>query len=112
MEIEINRDADNLNEWEQFIVEEKNGKYGFKSCHGKYLSAQSDGRIEINRDWCREWEMFVVTEIANYGPMEATIVSNSSMNVEEYDPNQQCKITLLGHHNKYLCAESGHNMVC
>ena len=34
------------------------GKVTFKSVHGKYLSAQPDGRAEWNRDRADEWEYF------------------------------------------------------
>jgi hypothetical protein len=37
---------------------ELSGLISLKSCWGKYLSAQADGRLEWNRDWDREWEQF------------------------------------------------------
>merc|ERR1711997_947025 len=29
-----------------------------------------------------------------------------------FDPNKRCKVSLLGYHNKYLCAEPNGRMVC
>ena len=31
-----------------------------KSCHGKYLCAEADGKAVANRDACKEWETFTL----------------------------------------------------
>ena len=31
-----------------------------KSCHGKYLCAEADGKVVANRDACKEWETFTL----------------------------------------------------
>jgi hypothetical protein len=43
-----------------------------QSCHGKYLSAQPDGRAEWNRDAIGPWERFRVTTVA---PGTVTLLS-------------------------------------
>ena len=42
------------------------GTVSLRSVHGKFLSAQPDGRAEWNRDVALEWELFNV-EQRNYG---------------------------------------------
>ena len=58
-----------------------NGKVVIKSVHGKYLSAQPDGRAEWNRDSADVWEYF------------------------HLEKRQGGKITLKGAHGKYLSAQ-------
>lgn len=57
------------------------GKVTFKSVHGKYLSAQPDGRAEWNRDRADVWEYF------------------------HLEKRQGGKITLKGAHGKYVSAQ-------
>ena len=57
------------------------GKVAFKSVHGKYLSAQPDGRAEWNRDKVDVWEYF------------------------HLEKRQGGKITLKGAHGKYVSAQ-------
>ncbi|MDR1176588.1 MAG: DUF569 domain-containing protein [Treponema sp.] len=59
---------------------ELQGKTFFKSCHGKYLSAWPDGRVDWNREWKREWE---------------------AVNVEKAGEG---KVALKSSHGKYLTA--------
>ncbi len=40
--------------------EKENAVFGYKSAHGKYMSAQPDGRMECNRDHLHGWEKFTV----------------------------------------------------
>ena len=65
--VQINREAAPPGGWEEFTVEHQFiqpvGRGGYnavrlKSVHGKYLSAQSDGRVEWNRDHAPDggWE--------------------------------------------------------
>ena len=65
--VQINREAAPLGGWEEFTVEthiiQPTGSSGYevvrlKSIHGKYLSAQLDGRVEWNRDHAPDggWE--------------------------------------------------------
>ena len=56
-------------------------KVAFKSVHGKYLSAQPDGRAEWNRDIASDWEYFHLEE------------------------RQGGKITLKGAHDMYVSAQ-------
>ena len=58
-----------------------NGKVVFKSVHGKYLSAQPDGRAEWNRDRADVWEYF------------------------HLEKRQGGKIALKGAHGKYVSAQ-------
>ena len=57
------------------------GKIAIKSVHGKYLSAQPDGRAEWNRDIASEWEYF------------------------HMEKRQGGKITLRGAHGMYVSAQ-------
>ena len=57
------------------------GNVTFKSVHGKYLSAQPDGRAEWNRDRADVWEYF------------------------HLEKRQGGKITLKGAHGKYVSAQ-------
>ncbi|MFL2967921.1 MAG: fascin domain-containing protein [Candidatus Poseidoniaceae archaeon] len=57
------------------------GKIALKSVHGKYLSAQPDGRAEWNRDIANEWEYF------------------------HLEKRQGGKITLRGAHGMYVSAQ-------
>ena len=57
------------------------GKIALKSVHGKYLSAQPDGRAEWNRDIASEWEYF------------------------HLEKRQGGKITLKGAHGMYVSAQ-------
>ena len=59
------------------------GKIALKSVHGKYLSAQPDGRAEWNRDIANEWEYF------------------------HLEKRQGGKITLRGAHGMYVSAQPG-----
>ncbi len=58
------------------------GKIALKSVHGKYLSAQPDGRAEWNRDIASEWEYF------------------------HLEKRQGGKITLKGAHGMYVSAQA------
>ena len=62
------------------------GKITLKSVHGKYLSAQPDGRAEWNRDIANEWEYF------------------------HMEKRQGGKITLKGAHGMYVSAQSDGNV--
>ena len=57
------------------------GKVAFKSVHGKYLSAQPDGRAEWNRDRANAWEYF------------------------HLEKRKGGKIALKGAHGKYVSAQ-------
>ena len=57
------------------------GTVSLRSVHGKYLSAQPDGRAEWNRDHASTWEYFQVEQRHNG------------------------KITLKGAHGKYVSAQ-------
>ena len=58
------------------------GKVAFKSVHGKYLSAQPDGRAEWNRDIASDWEYF------------------------HLEKREGGKITLKGAHGMYVSAQA------
>ena len=58
------------------------GEISLKSVHGKFLSAQPDGRAEWNRDIASEWEYFFL------------------------EKRQGGKITLKGAHGMYVSAQS------
>ena len=62
-------------------IEIDEGKIALKSVHGKYLSAQPDGRAEWNRDIASEWEYF------------------------HLEKRQGGKITLKGSHGMYVSAQ-------
>ena len=62
-------------------IEIDEGKIALKSVHGKYLSAQPDGRAEWNRDIASEWEYF------------------------HLDKRPSGKITLKGSHGMYVSAQ-------
>ena len=62
-------------------IEIDEGKIALKSVHGKYLSAQPDGRAEWNRDIASEWEYF------------------------HLEKRQGGKITLKGAHGMYVSAQ-------
>ena len=63
-------------------IEIDEGKIALKSVHGKYLSAQPDGRAEWNRDIASEWEYF------------------------HLEKRQGGKITLKGAHGMYVSAQT------
>ncbi|MEE3038404.1 MAG: hypothetical protein VX328_01415, partial [Candidatus Thermoplasmatota archaeon] len=82
--VQINRKAAPAGGWEEFTVEHQfihpAGKGGYtavrlKSVHGKYLSAQSDGRVEWNRDHAPDggWEDIDMEYVGN-----ATITTSKS----------------------------------
>ena len=62
-------------------IDNAEGKIALKSVHGKYLSAQPDGRAEWNRDIANEWEYF------------------------HMEKRQGGKITLRGVHGMYVSAQ-------
>lgn len=62
-------------------IDNAEGKIALKSVHGKYLSAQPDGRAEWNRDIASEWEYF------------------------HMEKRQGGKITLRGAHGMYVSAQ-------
>ena len=62
-------------------IDNAEGKIPLKSVHGKYLSAQPDGRAEWNRDIASEWEYF------------------------HMEKRQGGKITLRGVHGMYVSAQ-------
>ena len=62
-------------------IDNAEGKIALKSVHGKYLSAQPDGRAEWNRDIANEWEYFWL------------------------EKRQDGKITLRGAHGMYVSAQ-------
>ena len=62
-------------------IDNAEGKIALKSVHGKYLSAQPDGRAEWNRDIASEWEYF------------------------HMEKRQGGKITLKGAHGMYVSAQ-------
>ncbi len=64
-------------------IDNAEGKIALKSVHGKYLSAQPDGRAEWNRDIANEWEYF------------------------HMEKRQGGKITLKGAHGMYVSAQPG-----
>ena len=64
-------------------IDNAEGKIALKSVHGKYLSAQPDGRAEWNRDIANEWEYF------------------------HLEKRQGGKITLRGAHGMYVSAQPG-----
>ena len=63
------------------LIDNAEGKIALKSVHGKYLSAQPDGRAEWNRDIASEWEYF------------------------HMEKRQGGKITLRGAHGMYVSAQ-------
>ena len=63
------------------LIDNAEGKIALKSVHGKYLSAQPDGRAEWNRDIANEWEYF------------------------HMEKRQGGKITLRGVHGMYVSAQ-------
>ncbi|MCB0638068.1 MAG: hypothetical protein KDC54_15670 [Lewinella sp.] len=63
-------------------------KVGLLSYHGKYASAQADGRLECNRDWLRGWEIFTVEDAGNG------------------------KVGLKSYHGKYLSAQPDGSLAC
>ena len=90
------------------MIRNNNDTVSFISHHKKYLSAQPNGSLEVNRDHNLQWEQFKVKLV------EAQMIEDEKNNDNEkvYDPNKKCKISLLGHHNKYICAESNGIAVC
>ena len=62
-------------------IDNAEGKIALKSVHGKYLSAQPDGRAEWNREIANEWEYF------------------------HLENRQGGKITLKGAHGMYVSAQ-------
>ena len=82
--VQINREAAPPGGWEEFTIEHQFiqpvGRGGYnavrlKSVHGKYLSAQSDGRVEWNRDHAPDggWEDIDMEYVGN-----ATITTSKS----------------------------------
>jgi len=64
-------------------------RVAIKSCHGSYLRAYPDGRIDCKPGpGHADWEHFSFVKI------------------------DDCKIGLKSHHNKYLCAEDNGSLVC
>ncbi|MEO1258823.1 MAG: LamG-like jellyroll fold domain-containing protein [Bacteroidota bacterium] len=105
------------------------GVFGFKSHHGKYMSAQPDGTIECNRDWLRGWEKFTVEETADgkFGlkshhrkylsaQPDGTLQCNRSWlrGWEKFTIEQTSdgKIGLKGAHGKYVSAQPDGTIVC
>lgn len=61
--------------WEKFTIVDINGgrlRNGdlvhVISAHGKYMSAQPDGRLVANRNWPGAWETFKIRRIGVLGP--------------------------------------------
>ena len=77
----IGQPARNQPSVEPSSIEIDEGKIALKSVHGKYLSAQPDGRAEWNRDIASEWEYF------------------------HLEKRQGGKITLKGAHGMYVSAQ-------
>lgn len=88
--------------WERFTVIDRNGgrlRNGdlvhVRSIHGKYLSAQPDGRLEANRNFPGVWETFRIRKIGALGPRK--IRSGN-------------RIALRTVHGTWLTAEGGGGM--
>ena len=61
------------NIWEYFKVgKASGGRITLRSHHGKYVSAQPNGNIEVNRDRALGWEMFKVED--GHNPVTITAV--------------------------------------
>jgi hypothetical protein len=58
-------------------------RFALRAHTGKYLCAETDGRLVCDRDSAREWETFQVT------------------------PSSGGQVTIRSHHGKYLCSDSG-----
>lgn len=99
----------------------------FKSCHGKYLSAQPDGRAEWNRDAAREWER-ILMERAGDNHVALKSVHNKYLSAQpdgrlEWNRDSvrawetwtaevtENGVTLKSAHNKYLSAQPDGSVV-
>jgi hypothetical protein len=92
----------------------------FKSCHGRYLSAQPDGRVLWNREAAREWERITVEHMENdqiaLKSVHGTYLSAQPDGRLEWNRDRikiwerwtlesiQSGVTLKSAHNKYLSA--------
>mgnify|MGYP005748040117 CR=1 FL=1 len=93
------------------------GKVAFKSVHGKYLSAQPDGRAEWNRDRAEAWEYFHLEKreggkIALKGAhgMYVSAQTNGSVQINrrEAPPGGWEEFTVEDRGNDVVCLKSCH----
>ena len=71
-------------------------KVAFKTAHGKYVSAQPDGRLEADRDEVKEWEHF-------------TVVSDKEVG-KKIRPTEDA-VSFKTHFGKYVCVEPDFKVV-
>ncbi|MEZ4934537.1 MAG: LamG-like jellyroll fold domain-containing protein [Saprospiraceae bacterium] len=103
--------------------------FGFKSIHGKYMSAQPNGTMECNRDWLRGWEKFTLDKttdgkygLKSYhgkylsaqpdGRLECNRDWLRSWEKFELEKTADGKYGLKGIHGKYVSAQPNGSIVC
>ena len=98
-------------------IGDEEGKIALKSIHGKYLSAQPDGRAEWNRDIASEWEYFQVEQRHNgkialkgaHGMFVSAQPDGSvQINRREAPPGGWEEFTVEDRGNNVVCLKSCH----
>jgi hypothetical protein len=102
--------------------------FGFKSYHGKYMSAQPNGTMECNRDHLRGWEKFTVEDAGN-GTVGLKSYHGKYLSAQP-DGRLECnrdhlrgwekftleenggKVGLKGFHGKYISAQPDGTITC
>ena len=95
--------------WEFFDVgRASGGKVTLLSYHGKYVSAQPDGRIEVNRDRAQGWEFFKVLGGRKVVESDATGHSSAGASGSSSDPADAIvgKVLIRGHHSFFVSANA------
>jgi len=100
--VEWNRDK--AAGWETWtIMGGPNGVVGFKDFDGKYLSAQPDNSLKINRDVWGPWEYFTVVDAVVDDEKER----GSGTSLDKYD-----KFGLRSSEGKYVSVQPDGSVVC
>ena len=56
---EVNANSDAIGDKETFtVIKHADGTISFRTTYGRYLVAESDGRLRADRTWMRGWEKF------------------------------------------------------
>ena len=102
--------------------------FGFKSYHGKFMSAQPNGTIECNRNHLLPWEKFTIVDGEN-GKVGLKSVHGKYVSAQP-DGSLTCdrpwlqgwelftmeevdgKVGLKGHHGKYISAQPDGTITC
>jgi hypothetical protein len=107
------------------VKEEATGHYSFKSKHGRYLSAQSNGSVHIKADKVTNSELFTVTELSpgtytitsSFGKFlaahqdgrvscDGTLLDESVLiRIQPYVQFEGIRKMLYSYHKKYLSAQ-------